>query len=147
MNGLLETLVNSFLQAGSIEFLINLLCKGSLILFLAAIVNSFLQRSSAAVRHWVWCLAFGGLLLLLPLSFIMPQKPVRILPELGSIALQGNTPKTSAPRAEMPRSPVQRPAVLPGDGIGQPKNVQAGSVGLETQAAPPAPSGTISGSS
>ena len=84
--------MSSFLEAlshsGSAGIPINLLFKGALILCFAALLNLALRRASAAARHWIWCLAFGGLLLLLPMSIWLPQKPVPILPgSSGLIAL------------------------------------------------------------
>lgn len=84
-----STVTNLISSGESIGFLIGLFFKGSIILLLAALVNFFLRRNSAAVRHWVWCLAFVSLLLVLPLSSILPEKPLPLLPRMSSAGLQG----------------------------------------------------------
>ncbi len=92
MNEFLDFLSNIFHQTGIIDFLINLVLKGSLILLLAILVNSILRFSSAAVRHWVWCLGFVGLLLLLPFSLLLPKKPIPLLPQVQYVSFSDNGP-------------------------------------------------------
>lgn len=92
MNGFINILSLVFQQTGNIEFLINLILKGSLILLLAMGANLLLRFSSAAVRHWVWCLAFGGLLLLVPFSLLLPKKPISLLPQVQSVSYSDNSP-------------------------------------------------------
>ena len=55
--------------------------KATLLLLLAGLVTTILRRrASAAVWHRVWCLGFGGLILLPGLSLLLPGWSVPILP-------------------------------------------------------------------
>ncbi|MCG8604109.1 hypothetical protein MJD09_03800 [bacterium] len=69
--------LQDFLQP---QFLVNALVKVSLVLASAGLVNSLLKRSSAAVRHWIWSLAFYGLLLMPFLSQTVPGWNLARLP-------------------------------------------------------------------
>ena len=89
MNGFLDILSGLFHQTGVIDLLINLILKGTLILLLAFLANFLLRSASAAARHWVWCLAFSGLLLLLPFSLLLPKKPIPVLPQ-ASVSFSNN---------------------------------------------------------
>jgi len=54
--------------------------KGALLLALAGLVGLTLHRSSAAVRHMVWCIAVLGALTLPVLSWLLPSWRLPILP-------------------------------------------------------------------
>ena len=81
-----------FIQDGSLFFIISLILKSVLIILLAIMAASLLRRKSAAVRHWIWSLMFGILILLIPLAALMPDKPMYILP-----AAQNNLQTINSP--------------------------------------------------
>ncbi|MGH7139288.1 MAG: M56 family metallopeptidase [Pirellulales bacterium] len=54
--------------------------KATVLLSLATVATALLRRSSAAVRHRVWCLAFASLLLLPGLSALLPEWRLAVLP-------------------------------------------------------------------
>ena len=71
-------------------FFMNLMIKGTLILCAAGILYVLFRRSSAAVRHWVWSLAFYSLLSLPVLSFMLPGKTPTWLPEISTTGWFGD---------------------------------------------------------
>lgn len=77
MNSFLSGILDLISSGEGSGFLIILFFKGSIILLFASVINFFLRRNSAAVRHWVWCLAFSSVLLVRPLSILLPEKPLR----------------------------------------------------------------------
>ena len=72
--------------------------KGTIILLIAWVVTAALRRTSATVRHFVWCLAFVGLAGLPMLSITLPAWHVPLLSEaLTGFAVDlGSNPGTSA---------------------------------------------------
>src|SRR6185437_5033346 len=54
--------------------------KATALLLAAVAAMALLRRSSAALRHRVWCLAFAALLLLPALSAALPKWRLPILP-------------------------------------------------------------------
>ena len=54
--------------------------KGALLLLATGILVYTLRRASASLRHWIWCLAFCGLVLLPVLSALLPAWSLPILP-------------------------------------------------------------------
>ncbi len=54
--------------------------KTTVLFAIAAFATQVLGRVSAAFRHRVWCLAFGGALILPLLSVVVPQWRLAILP-------------------------------------------------------------------
>lgn len=54
--------------------------KGTILLVLAWLVTLAMRRSSAALRHRIWCLAFSGLIVLPLLSHALPRWRIPILP-------------------------------------------------------------------
>ncbi len=61
--------------------LLDTIVKATMLLVVACLVAVLLRRASAAVRHRVWCLSFGGLLLLPVLSSLLPGWRLAVLPE------------------------------------------------------------------
>lgn len=57
---------------GWLVFLAQLGLKAALVLLIAAIAAGLLRRSSAAVRHMVWCAGIAGVLALAPLAIALP---------------------------------------------------------------------------
>ncbi len=62
------------------QLLLELTCKALLILAAAGLLTVLLRNASAALRHTVWSLALGGLLLLPLLTLVVPAWRVAILP-------------------------------------------------------------------
>ncbi|HJT32901.1 MAG TPA: carboxypeptidase regulatory-like domain-containing protein [Pirellulales bacterium] len=60
--------------------------KATVLLLLAVLAAFALRRSSAAVRHRVWCLTFAGLLLLPALSAGLPEWRLAVLPQGSALA-------------------------------------------------------------
>jgi len=72
--------------------------KATALLLLVGSVAHGLRRSSAAVRHRVWCLVFGGLLAVPILSALLPGWRIPILPVIEQTAV--DPPTGAAPQAE-----------------------------------------------
>ena len=69
------TLARSFAS-----LLLDSAAKGTALLLLAALAALLCRRSSAALRHSIWCLAMGGLLVLPVASWALPAWQIPILP-------------------------------------------------------------------
>ena len=82
--------------------LVDATLKGTLLLGIAALLTRLMHRRSAASRHFVWSLAVGGLLLLLPLSALLPALRVELLPALAVNAVTAR-PAAAAHAAAEPR--------------------------------------------
>lgn len=65
----------------SLGLLLDTIVKATALLLVACLVAALLRRTSAAVRHRVWSLSFGGLLLLPILSSLLPGWRLPVLPE------------------------------------------------------------------
>ncbi len=76
----MESLLNLISPSGGLELGLDMALKGVLLLVVATLWVWGLRRSSAAVRHLVWCLAVTGLLLLPVLTLILPQWRLPVLP-------------------------------------------------------------------
>lgn len=72
--------MNAIVEFIKPEFLINLTLKTSLILALTGLLSVLLQHSSAALRHWVWSMAFLGVLVFPILSSVLPAWQLQVLP-------------------------------------------------------------------
>ncbi|HEX7378045.1 MAG TPA: M56 family metallopeptidase [Pirellulales bacterium] len=68
-------------RAPPAQFLSDVALKATLLLAAAILAAAPLRRSSAAVRHRLWCLTFVGLLLLPGLSAVLPQWRIAVLPD------------------------------------------------------------------
>lgn len=62
------------------SLLVDTAAKGTVLLLLATLAAWFCRRSSAALRHAIWCMAMGGLLALPIASWAMPSWQLPILP-------------------------------------------------------------------
>ena len=65
----------------NVEFLFNLFVKGVFILIIAGVLNGLFYRSSAAVKHYIWNIAFCFMIVLPVLNIIMPQKSFYLIPD------------------------------------------------------------------
>jgi beta-lactamase regulating signal transducer with metallopeptidase domain len=63
-----------------LPFVAELAAKATLVLLLAAVVAALLWRSSAAVRHLVWCVGIVGVLALPLFSLLLPAWELPLLP-------------------------------------------------------------------
>ncbi len=93
-------LVSLFDPAAPSVIFLNIVAKSTIIFLVAATVNVFLQRVSASVRHWVWTLAFLGIILTPFLSSFTPQKTIA-LPET---AFEKSAPVKTSKNESPPRT-------------------------------------------
>lgn len=73
-------------SAGVARLLVDGTLRGSLLLLIAAGASLALRRSSAAMRHVVWTAGIAGLLLVAPLSGLLPAWPVAVPGRLAPFA-------------------------------------------------------------
>jgi len=74
-----------------IAMLADAFVKATIVLLLAAAVTLLLKRSSGAMRHFVWALAFAGLLALPIASAVMPELSLAAWPRLDvPVAFRAN---------------------------------------------------------
>ena len=66
--------------------------KAIVILGLAGLVALTFKRASASVRHGIWSFALASVLVLLPLSLLMPSWPVALLPQATPSLAEVATP-------------------------------------------------------
>ena len=102
MNRLIEFIAHSARELATPELLVNLTLKTSLILALTGLLTVFLQRSSAAVRHWFWSIAFLSVLAFPILSSTLPVWQLEILPTF----LNGETKEKTVVAFEPPATPM-----------------------------------------
>jgi beta-lactamase regulating signal transducer with metallopeptidase domain len=69
-----------------------ILLKGTVVLAIAGLVTTLLQRSSAATRHAVWSFALGALLMLPLLSVSLPSWRMESLPTMQQVTSLAETP-------------------------------------------------------
>ncbi|MDQ3606622.1 MAG: hypothetical protein M3418_10630, partial [Gemmatimonadota bacterium] len=88
--------------------------KATLLLLMASLLALALRRASAASRHLVWSLALAALLVLPPLSLLLPDWTVPLLTVQLRVdaADAGWLPSRSAP-AEAPAVWISPPALAP----------------------------------
>ena len=72
--------LNTAASGSTTLLLLDMFIKATLLLVVAFLASALLRRSSAAVRHCIWCLTFAGLLLLPILSSLLPGWCLPILP-------------------------------------------------------------------
>ncbi|WP_420129226.1 M56 family metallopeptidase [Longimicrobium sp.] len=99
-----------------LPFLAQLALKATLILAVTAMVAAALWRSSAAVRHLVWCVGVAGVLALPLFSAVLPAWDVAMLPADAPAAPSISTPPVEAFAAtpfaaETPDAPTVSTAV------------------------------------
>jgi beta-lactamase regulating signal transducer with metallopeptidase domain len=80
----------------------------TLLLLIAAVTHLALRRAAASLRHRVWALTMGALLLLPLLCPILPKLPLPL-----SIPLAENTPTASRPAALTPERTSESAIALP----------------------------------
>ncbi|HWB13652.1 MAG TPA: M56 family metallopeptidase [Pirellulales bacterium] len=96
------------------SLLFDTVTRGTALLVAAMLATGLLRRSSAAVRHRIWCLTFAALILLPALSATLPEWRLAVLPNRGTLAQ--NSPL--APPAEE-ASTIQTPLPLESDSVRQ----------------------------
>ncbi|HEX6372682.1 MAG TPA: M56 family metallopeptidase [Longimicrobium sp.] len=87
-----------------LPFLAQLALKATLVLLVTAIAAALLWRSSAAVRHMVWCVGVAGVLALPLFSVMLPAWELRVLP--ASTGAPVSTPAVSAPPVVLDEAPA-----------------------------------------
>ncbi|HEV3339558.1 MAG TPA: M56 family metallopeptidase, partial [Pirellulales bacterium] len=96
MSAILVPYLDDFRQSA---FLLDAAAKATVLLVAATLATALLRRSSAAVRHRIWCLTFAALILLPGLSAALPEWRLAVLPQRSSAApRQESSPL--APQAE-----------------------------------------------
>jgi len=111
----------------------DILLKGTVVLAVAGLVTTLLQRSSAATRHAVWSIALGSLLVLPFLSVSLPSWKLESLPTMQEVTALAETPVVAvqlpvadraapvaaehARQQDVPVSQTDRAAVSPTRGI------------------------------
>ncbi|MGE3315155.1 MAG: M56 family metallopeptidase [Planctomycetaceae bacterium] len=73
MPGSFQGFFSSATEAGLAELILDAALKGTVVLVAAALCAMLLGRASAALRHFVWCLAFTALALLPIFSIALPS--------------------------------------------------------------------------
>ncbi len=63
---------------------ITLALKSSVLIVLAGLASTLLRRFSAGLRHWIWCLMFAGMAMLVVLPFVLPSWELPVLPREAS---------------------------------------------------------------
>ncbi|HUY90176.1 MAG TPA: carboxypeptidase regulatory-like domain-containing protein [Pirellulales bacterium] len=108
----LESYLLAAANAAGSQFWLDVAAKATALLLAAIAASALLRRSSAALRHRVWCLTFAALVLLPGLSAALPKWRLAILPVEGQSApeaIVANAPpappapfvgQTASPRAE-----------------------------------------------
>jgi beta-lactamase regulating signal transducer with metallopeptidase domain len=84
----------------------DILLKGTVVLAIAGLVTTLLQRSSAATRHAVWSVALGALLVLPFLSVSLPSWKLESLPTMQEVTALAETPVVAM---QLPRSDEAAP--------------------------------------
>jgi len=107
----MSTILNVLPGAAWLPFLAALAAKATLVLLLTAIAAALLWRSSAAVRHMVWCTGVAGVLALPVISAVTPAWNVPLLPAAPSASAVTPAP-APAPTAALPSSSTA-PTPLP----------------------------------
>ena len=77
---------------GWIAVLLDVMLKATVILGIAAAITLGMRGASAALRHKVWGVALGSLLLLPVLSLVMPQWNASFMPAFGGLDRLRETP-------------------------------------------------------
>jgi S1-C subfamily serine protease/beta-lactamase regulating signal transducer with metallopeptidase domain/protocatechuate 3,4-dioxygenase beta subunit len=98
------TLARSFTS-----LLLDTAAKGTALLLLAAVAAWLCRRSSAALRHSIWCMTMGGLLVLPVASWALPAWQIPILPPVPLPAPVAEFVRLPTPVAE----PVSMPTLPP----------------------------------
>ena len=103
------TLTRSFAS-----LLLDTAAKGTALLLLAVLAAWLCRRSSAALRHSIWCMTMGGLLLLPVASWALPAWQIPILPpEPVALASVAEVVSLSKPGTELVTPPGTLPRLEP----------------------------------
>lgn len=110
--------------ASSTDWLVllaQLAAKATLILLLTAAAAALLWRSSAAVRHLVWCVGVACVVCLPLMAAVLPAWELPLLPARSAAAVTTTAPIVDAPvaapsSAALPRSPIVAPDPSPDRG-------------------------------
>ncbi|HEX7449542.1 MAG TPA: M56 family metallopeptidase [Pirellulales bacterium] len=94
---------------------VDVIVKATVLLLLSMLAAAIWRRSSAAVRHRVWCLAFAALLLLPALSAGLPEWRLEVLPYSSPLAPREDSGNLLSPN-ELASPRTQR-ATLDEDGL------------------------------
>ncbi len=89
------TLARSFAS-----LLLDTAAKGTVLLLLACLAAWLCRRNSAALRHSIWCMTMGGLLVLPVASWALPAWQIPILPPEPLLAPVAEVVRLPAPVAE-----------------------------------------------
>ncbi len=94
--------------AGWVALMVDVVMKGTVVLGVAAAMTLGMRGASAALRHRVWGVALGSLLLLPVLSIVLPEWRVPVLPRLGglTISYEPTTVRIAEPVEVGPVTPV-----------------------------------------
>jgi len=93
------------------QFLFDAAAKATVLLAVAMVATVLLRRSSAAVRHRIWCLTFAALVILPGLSAALPEWRLAVLPYRSPLAPQAEGRSPLAPQAE-PAPPTATPSPI-----------------------------------
>jgi hypothetical protein len=103
------------------SFLLDTVAKATLLLAAATLATALLRRSSAAVRHRVWCLTFAALVLLPGLSASLPEWRLAVLPKRGALAQSGPLALRSPPGSQAEGALITQTSLpLESDFVSQP---------------------------
>lgn len=110
------TLARSFAS-----LLLDTAAKGTVLLLLACLAAWLCRRSSAALRHSIWCMTMGGLLVLPVASWALPAWQIPILPPEPLPAPVAEAVRLPTPPvAEVVRLPAGMPEGAAGEGFDSP---------------------------
>ncbi|UCG87515.1 MAG: HEAT repeat domain-containing protein [Gemmatimonadota bacterium] len=109
----------------------DILLKGTVVLAVAGLMTTLLNRSSAASRHAVWSIALGALLVLPVLSVSLPSWKVESLPSKQQVTALAETPLVAV---DLPAAVRVAPGVIEGS---QQRNRSAVSTGRVAEPAAP----------
>jgi|GEM_PF-1628677 len=87
------------------SLLLDSAAKGTVLLLLAWLAVGLARRSSAALRHSIWCLAMVGLLLLPVASWLLPTWQIPILHPEAATVVEASVPGPTRASLETGESP------------------------------------------
>jgi beta-lactamase regulating signal transducer with metallopeptidase domain len=120
--------------------------KATLVLLLAAAAIGLMRRSSAALRHLVWCVGVLGVLALPLLALVLPTWEMQVLPSSpGSTAPLAVAELAVAPDPGRHPGVSMEPSVASGAVVAAPSGAAFPSVGLPALAATLALAGLLVG--
>ncbi len=105
--------------------LLNHAAKACLLLLLGVMANRLLDAQSAALRHLVWTLVIAAVLLLVPLSWVLPELHLGILKTVPI--------ELAVERPSGPLSIASAPIALLDGGSDAPRSAPADATGVEVR--------------